>query len=140
MPARFEAGTHNFPGIASLWAGIRFINTVGLGEIERSGKELTNQFIRDLKGTRGITIYNENPDLPVVSFNIAGIDHEEAGFILSRAYNIITRTGLHCAPLVHNRIDGGKGCVRVSFSYFTTPVQIKTATAAIREVAESADR
>jgi cysteine desulfurase family protein len=139
MPMRFEAGTQNYPGIASLYAGIRFINTVGPGEIERTGKDLTNLFIQELKRTPGITIYNENPDLPVVSFDIAGIDNHEVGFILARAYNIITRTGLHCAPLVHDRIDGGKGCVRASFSYFTTREQIKTAAAAIREVAESAD-
>lgn len=139
MPMRFEAGTHNFPGIASLYAGIRFINTVGLGEIERTGADLTNRFIQELKRTQGITVYNENPDLPVVSFDIAGIDNHEVGFILARAYNIIMRTGLHCAPLIHERIDGGKGCVRASFSYFTTREEIETAAAAIREVAESAD-
>lgn len=138
MPMRFEAGTPNYPGIASLYAGIRFIRTVGSGEIERAGKDLTNLFIRELKRTPGITIYNENPDLPVVSFDITGIDNHEVGFILARAYNIITRTGLHCAPLVHERIDGGKGCIRASFSYFTTREQIETAAAVIREVAESA--
>jgi cysteine desulfurase family protein len=140
MPMRFEAGTHNYPGIASLYAGIRFINSVGLGEIKRTGTDLTNRFIRELKRIPGIIIYNENPDLPVVSFDIAGIDNHEVGFILARAYNVITRTGLHCAPLVHERIDGGKGCVRASFSYFTTKEQIETAAAAIREVADSADR
>jgi cysteine desulfurase family protein len=140
MPERFETGTHNYPGIAALFAGVRFINTVGISEIERTGADLTDRFIRDLKRIPNITIYNENPDLPVVSFDIAGIDNQEVGFILARAYNIIMRTGLHCAPLVHKRIDGGKGCVRASFSYFTTRDQIETAAAAIREVAGSANR
>jgi cysteine desulfurase family protein len=140
MPERFETGTHNYPGIASLYAGIRFINTVGISEIERTGTDLTDRFIRELKRTKGIILYNEKPGLPVVSFDIAGIDSQDVGFILARAYNIIMRTGLHCAPLVHKRIDGGKGCVRASFSYFTTREEIETAAAAIREVAESADR
>ena len=139
MPERFETGTHNYPGIASLYAGIRFINTVGISEIGRTGKDLTDHFIRELKRTKGITIYNENPGLPVVSFDIAGIDNQEVGFILARAYNIIMRTGLHCAPLVHKRIDGKKGCVRASFSHFTTREEIERAAAAIREVAGSAD-
>ncbi len=139
MPMRFESGTPNYPGIASLYAGIRFINTVGLGEIERTGYDLTNRFIRELKRTKSITIYNEHPDLPVVSFDIAGIDNHEAGYILARAYNVIMRTGLHCAPLVHERIDGGKGCIRASFSWFSTRADVTTAAAAIREVAESAD-
>ena len=58
----------------------------------------------------------------------------------AKAYNIITRTGLHCAPLVHDRIDGGKGCVRVSFSHLTTREECMLAAGAMREVAESADR
>ncbi len=139
MPMRFEAGTHNYPGIASLCAGIRFITSTGQETIENKNTDLTRWFIRELKDIPGITLYNENPDLPVVSFDIAGIDNHEAGFILARAYNVITRTGLHCAPLVHERIDGGKGCIRASFSYFNTRDECRAANEAIREVAESAD-
>jgi cysteine desulfurase family protein len=139
MPMRFEAGTHNYPGIASLYAGIRFITSTGLEPIGKKNTDLTRCFIRDLKDIQGITMYNENPDLPVVSFNIAGIDNHEAGFILARAYNVITRTGLHCAPLVHECIDGGKGCVRAGFSYFNTRDECRAAAEAVREVAESAD-
>ncbi len=139
MPVRFEAGTHNYPGIASLYAGIQFIASTGLEAIERKNTDLTRSFIRELKTIQGVTIYNEHPDLPVVSFDIAGIDNHEAGFILARAYNIITRTGLHCAPLVHERIDGGNGCIRASFWYFNTRDECTAAAEAIREVAESAD-
>ncbi|MGB7789215.1 MAG: aminotransferase class V-fold PLP-dependent enzyme [Methanoregula sp.] len=139
MPERFEAGTPNYPGIASLCGGIGFIVSTGLDELERKNRDLTRFFIRELKNVPGVTIYNENPGLPVVSFNIAGIDNQDAGFILARAYNVITRTGLHCAPLVHERIDGGKGCIRASFSYFTTRDECLVAADAIREVAESAD-
>lgn len=140
MPMRFEAGTHNYPGIASLYAGIRFITRTGQDTIEKKTMDLTRTFIRELKLIPGITIYNENPDLPVVSFDIAGIENHEAGFILARAYNIIMRTGLHCAPLVHEQIDEGKGCVRASFSYFNSVEECRVAAEAIREVAESADR
>jgi cysteine desulfurase family protein len=139
MPMRFEAGTHNYPGIASLYAGIRFITSTGQRAIEKKNTDLTRCFIRELKDILGITIYNKNPDLPVVSFAIAGIDNHEAGFILARAYNVITRTGLHCAPLVHERIDGGKGCIRASFSYFNTPDECSAAAEAVRQVAENAD-
>ena len=139
MPMRFEAGTPNYPGIASLYAGIRFITSTGIDTIEKHTKDLTQRFIRDLKDIPGIVLYNENPDLPVVSFNIAGMDNHEVGFILARAYTIITRTGLHCAPLVHERIDSGKGCIRVSFSYFNTLDECQAAAEAVREVAGSAD-
>jgi cysteine desulfurase family protein len=139
MPMRFEAGTHNYPGIASVYAGIQFITSTGQEAIERKNTDLARCFIRELNDIKGLTIYTKKPDLPVVSFNIDGIDNHEAGFILARAYNVIMRTGLHCAPLVHERIDGGKGCIRASFSYFNTLDECRTAAAAISEVAESAD-
>ena len=138
MPMRFETGTPNYPGIASLLAGVRYITNTGLGEIGRFGKELSGHFIRELERVPGITIYNDNPDLPVVSFNISGITNDEAGFILARAYGVITRTGLHCAPLVHEHIDGGSGCIRVSFSHLNTIDECRRAADAVREVAQGA--
>jgi cysteine desulfurase / selenocysteine lyase len=139
MPQKFEAGTPNYPGIASLLAGIRYIEHEGQDTITNKCRDLTALFISELRKCPDITLYTPAPDLPVVSFNIGGLDNDEAGFILAKAYNIITRTGLHCAPLVHERIDEGKGCIRTSFSYFNTREQIETAAATIREVAGSAD-
>jgi selenocysteine lyase/cysteine desulfurase len=139
MPQKFEAGTPNYPGIASLLAGIRYIEHQGQDAVTSKCRGLTALFTSELRKDPGITLYTPAPDLPVVSFNIGGLENDEAGFILAGAYNIITRTGLHCAPLVHDRIDGGKGSVRVSLSHLTTPEECRTAAAAIREVAESAD-
>src|SRR5208283_2060846 len=139
MPERFEAGTPNYPGIASLYAGLRFINKTGIDAIGAHDRKLTHLFTRELVGHRNIRLYSPDPDLPVISFNIAGIPPDDAGYILSRAYRIITRTGLHCAPLVHERIDKGIGCIRVSPGYFTTMNECRKAIAAICEVADSAD-
>ncbi|WP_424733348.1 aminotransferase class V-fold PLP-dependent enzyme [Methanoregula sp.] len=140
MPQKFEAGTPNYPGIASLLAGIRFIEHRGQDAITNKCRGLTVLFTSELKKSPEISLYTPAPDLPVISFNIGGLGNDEAGYILAKAYNIITRTGLHCAPLVHDRIDGGKGCVRVSFSHFTTPAECRTAAEAVREVAEGAGR
>ncbi len=139
MPQKFEAGTPNYPGIASLLAGIRFINQEGLGAIMKKSRDLTGLFTRELKKDPRITLYAPSPDLPVISFNIRNLDNDEVGYILAKAYKIITRTGLHCAPIVHDRIDGGKGCVRVSHSHLNTREECQIAADAIREVAEGAD-
>lgn len=140
MPQKFEAGTPDYPGIAALLAGIRFIEREGQDKVSRKGRDLTSLFIREIARDPGIDLYTPAPDLPLVSFNFRELGNDEAGYILRKAYNIITRTGLHCAPLVHDRIDGGKGSVRVSFSHLTTREECMLAAGAIREVAESADR
>jgi cysteine desulfurase family protein len=140
MPQKFEAGTPNYSGIASLLAGIRYIEHQGQDAITNKCRGLSALFIRELKKGPDLLLYTPSPDLPVVSFNIRDLDNDEAGYILAKAYGIITRTGLHCAPLVHKQIDGGKGCVRVSLSHLNTTEECLVAADAIREVAESADR
>ena len=139
MPQKFEAGTPNYPGIASLLAGIRYIERQGQDAITHKCRGLTALIIREFNKDPNITLYTPAPDLPVVSFNIRNLENDEVGYILAKAYNIITRTGLQCAPLVHDQIDGGKGCIRMSCSYLNTPEECRQAADAVREVANSAD-
>lgn len=139
MPERFEAGTPNYPGLAALAAGVKFIAGRGVTSIGEKARAQTSVLIRELGKEANITLYNEHPGLPIVAFNIAGMDNDDIGFILARAYGIIARTGLHCAPLVHKAIDGGEGCVRLSLSWFTTDEECQVAAEAVREIAQNAD-
>lgn len=139
MPERFEIGTHNYPCLAALTAGVKFIEERGITSIAKKADEQTSFLIRELKKEGTITIYNDHPDLPIVAFNIQGLQNDDVGFMLARAYGIIARTGLHCAPLVHKAIDGGEGCVRLSLSWFTTDEECRIAANAIREIAGNAD-
>jgi len=67
MPWRFEAGTHNYPGIASLHAGIRYIEERGLSRIGRETMDMTRYFIAELKFEPNIILYHCHPDLPVIA-------------------------------------------------------------------------
>ena len=140
MPQKFEAGTPNYPGIASLCAGIQFIGHEGLDAIKKKSRELTESVhtgaakrTRRSCSTRRHPIFRSYRSISGTSKTMRAV----TSFL--KAYNIIIRTGLHCAPLVHGRIDGGKGCVRVSFSHLTTPEECRLAADAVREVAEDAD-
>jgi cysteine desulfurase/selenocysteine lyase len=139
MPERFEAGTHNYPGLAALAAGVDLIMSTGLATIAAKAERQTAFLIGELKKEPNITLYHEHPDLPIIAFNIQGLQNDDVGFMLARAYGIIARTGLHCAPLVHRAIDGGKGCVRLSLSWFTTDEACQIAAEAVREIAGNAD-
>jgi cysteine desulfurase family protein len=138
MPERFEAGTHNYPGIASLGAGIRFLQERGIGNVQRETMEMTRYLIRKLEETGSITIDNVNPDLPVISLTVRGMEPDKVGFILARIYGIIARTGLHCAPLIHRRINGGRGSVRLSLSCMNTMEECGQVADALAEVARGA--
>lgn len=139
MPEKFEIGTHNYPGLAALVAGIGFVCSAGTDAIAEKGERQTAYIISELKKEPNVVIYNETPDLPIVAFNITGMENDDVGFILARAYGVISRTGLHCAPLVHEALTNGKGCVRISLSWFTTDEECRVAANAIREVAQHAN-
>jgi len=139
MPERFESGTHNYPGLAALAAGAEYIAGIGVETIAEKAERQTAFIIGELKEEPNVTVYNESPSLPIVSFNVRGMENDDVGFILARAYGIVGRTGLHCAPLAHRAIDGGRGSVRLSLSWFTTDEECRVAARAIREIAQHAD-
>jgi selenocysteine lyase/cysteine desulfurase len=53
-------------------------------------------------------------------------------------FNIASRAGLHCAPLVHEQLGtaGIDGAVRFGIGPFNTEEHIETAIQAVREIAE----
>jgi cysteine desulfurase/selenocysteine lyase len=138
MPLKFETGTPNYPGIISLYAGLGFIEVIGIAGIEEKLHDMTGYLVSGLRDIPGLTLHNPSPELPVISFALDGIECDDVGLILAKAYHIIVRTGLHCAPLVHEAIDGGCGSVRISLSYLNTMEECGLAIDAIWEVAESA--
>ncbi|MGE5405068.1 MAG: aminotransferase class V-fold PLP-dependent enzyme [Candidatus Saccharibacteria bacterium] len=139
MPDRLEAGTQNAPGIAGLLAGIDFIKLEGLDTI-RTHEEITTGMLMDgLKDIKGIEIYGPNnakDRTAVVSFNIQGMDCGETSTRLDYEFNIISRSGLHCAPLAHQTMGTlQRGACRLSPGYFTTEEDVDKVIRAVHQVA-----
>jgi len=88
----------------------------------------------------GITTYCANSMVnhnPVLSLNINGFESGDVGIMLDVDYNIACRTGLQCAPKVHEGIGTDKihGTVRLSIGAFNTEEEIDTALDALKEIA-----
>jgi len=83
----------------------------------------------------------DSPDghLPVLSVNVKGFEAGNTGTLLDVDHNIATRTGLHCAPLVHEQMGTAeiKGTVRFSIGVFNTPEHIDAAIEGMRDIASS---
>ncbi|MGL4392849.1 MAG: aminotransferase class V-fold PLP-dependent enzyme [Fusobacteriaceae bacterium] len=136
MPELLEAGTLNTPGIISLDAGISFINSVGLDKIYAHEKNLKEKFLNGIKNLplKIYSSYGEH-DGAVVSINILGIPSSDLSSILDEEYNIMTRSGLHCSPLIHEFLGTeDDGAVRFSFGYFNTEEEINYAIESIKKI------
>jgi selenocysteine lyase/cysteine desulfurase len=68
----------------------------------------------------------------VVSITAVDRDNAEIAFELERDWNIMTRVGLHCAPIAHQSLGTfPQGTVRFSFGATNTEEEIDTALEAL---------
>jgi cysteine desulfurase family protein len=139
-PYRLEAGTLNLLGIAGLNAGVKWLLEKGIDAIHQQEIALWDKLRFALQKIDGVITYcvtdskNQNP---VLSFNIQGLEAADVGMMLDVDYNIACRTGLQCAPKVHEQL-GTKdihGTVRLSIGAFNTEDDIDATVAAIKDIA-----
>jgi cysteine desulfurase family protein len=141
-PWHMEFGTVNLMGVAGLLAAQRWIATRGGVEAIFHQEMRHATRLRDgLAGMDGITLYCADmarDHLPVFVFNVDGLPADQAGTFLDVEHDIISRTGLHCAPEVHEGIGTFEdhGTVRFSPGVFTTDDDIERAISAVAEIAE----
>lgn len=139
MPDKYESGTQNAVGIAGLGAGIRFILDRGIDAVRKKEASLTALFIEGAASMPGVTVYgckDAMDRMPIVSFNVDGIDPAQVSLEMDERFGIMSRPGLHCAPVAHRTIGTfPAGAVRFSFGYFNTGEQVHAALNALAEIA-----
>ena len=132
LPERYEAGTLSTPAIASLGAGIKFINEVGIDRIERRLHALTETLHGELMSVQWLDIYGIGNG--IASFNLRDLPSSYVASELDK-YGIATRSGFHCAPLIHQRLGTvTRGAVRASLSYFNTEDDIYHLIKALKNI------
>ena len=129
MPTALEAGTLNGHGIAGLRAALLYIKEEGMETIRRREQKLMELFYEQVKEIPHIRIYgdfSQKERAAIVSLNLGQEDSGEVSDYLSEEYEIDTRSGGHCAPLMHGALGTvDQGAVRFSFSHFNTEEQVE---------------
>jgi cysteine desulfurase family protein len=143
-PWRMEYGTPNMVGVASLWAAQDWIEQRGgIEEIYHHEMNLCQRLVRGFRQIDGVITYcceNLENHLATLTVNVDGLEAGDVGIMLDVDHNIATRTGLHCAPLVHRQlgIESIHGGVRFSIGPFNTEEHIDAAIAAMDDISDRA--
>ena len=140
MPTALEAGTLNGHGIAGLHAALGYLEEEGIDNIRAREQELMWKFYEAVKEIPNVKVYGDFSSknrCAVVTLNIGDYDSSEVSDALLMDYNISTRPGGHCAPLMHEALGTvDQGAVRFSFSHYNTDEDVETAIRAIRELSQ----
>ena len=140
MPTRLEAGTLNGHGLAGLDAAIDYINEFGMQAIHDKEMSLMWRFYNGVKDIEGVKIYGDfdvKDRCPIVSINLSDYESGAVSDELANRFEIATRPGGHCAPLMHKALGTvDQGAVRFSFSHFNTEEEVDTAINAVRTLIE----
>jgi len=138
LPDKYESGTMNLPGIIGLHAALSYIEEIGLAKIHAKKMELTRYFLERVKEFPGIRIAGKTEvgdRVAVVSLDFVNADNAMMAFELEQEYGIMTRVGLHCAPLAHQTLGTyPQGTVRFAFSAANTMEEIDRCVEGFREL------
>ncbi len=159
-PYHLEAGTVALPGIAGLNAAQKWFASLGreqagdtdgtlshtqacqaalnhIFDLERRHVDRLASAFRDIDGIKVYGPAGNRPRVATLSINVGDLPADQTGAMLDADYHVCVRTGLHCAPLVHEdeKTIGQNGAVRVSPGYFTDDDDIEQAITAVTEIA-----
>lgn len=139
-PDKFEPGSHNGPGIAGLLASVQWILSRSVEALRAHERELMGRMMAGLEGIAGLEWFGPREierRVGVFSLRIDGMDPDELSLALEQQFGILTRSGLHCAPLAHQAIGTQHrgGATRLSLGAFHTPGDIDAVCGALRELA-----
>lgn len=138
LPDKYESGTMNLPGIIGLHAALSYIEETGIKTIHRKKLELTQYFLENLKEFSNIRIVGKEgmkDRVAVVSLDFVQEDNAVIAFELEQNYGIMTRVGLHCAPIAHRTLHTyPQGTVRFAFSASNTRDEIDQCIEGFREI------
>jgi len=141
MPHRFESGNLNLPGIAGLNAAVEWIQTQSVSAIHSSIRQHSLRLMQGLLDIPQVRVLSpiSGCETGIVSFELINQDCREMAMILDQSFDIQCRAGLHCAPLVHERLGtlARGGTLRFSPGSFTRAEDIDTALRAVAEVASA---
>lgn len=128
LPDKYESGTLNLPGIIGLHVALTYLKQVGLESIHERKMELTTYFLEGLRRFQNIRVVGRqeaSDRVAVISLDFQNADNAIVAFELESEHGIMTRVGLHCAPLAHKSLGTyPQGTVRIAFSASNTIEEI----------------
>ncbi len=142
MPDKYESGSHNAIGLIGLAEGVMYVLDQTPEALLAHQMDLVRVFIDGVANIDGLTYFGPQGvrhRIGVFSVRVEGYSPHELSSVLETHYGVLTRSGIHCAPLAHQAMGTAQtgGTTRLSFGPFLSKQDVKFATDALAEIAMS---
>jgi cysteine desulfurase/selenocysteine lyase len=142
LPDKFEPGSHNAIGIIGLSEGVKWVAEQTVEALAGQDRQLLATFLEGIDNVDGLSYFGPRgvkDRIGLFSVTIDGFEPQELSAILESQFGILTRSGIHCAPLAHAAIGTAArgGTTRFSFGPFLSLPDVQYATDALAEIAMS---
>jgi len=137
LPWRFESGTPPIIESIGLMEAIRYLERIGMDNVEQHEKKLTAYALKRLEelgdGIKILGPRDASIKLGIVAFNVRNVDPSMVGLWLDQ-HGIAVRTGLHCAHILHDKLGAPNGSVRVSFYIYNCLEDVDKLESSVEEL------
>lgn len=136
-----ESGNLNVPAIASLHAGLTWLVEHRDTSITRALQTWTVELVEEIARHPSLRYHGprsiETNRVPVISLSSPNLDCHEMAMLLDSELGIETRSGFHCAALIHSHLgtESGGGTLRLSLGHMSTAGDVQAALDGIRLLA-----
>lgn len=135
-PWKFEAGTPNICGAIGLSEAVKYLQAVGMNNVQSHEKELTRHAFERMHECNKITIHGTS-DLSkrcgIISFSVEGLSSHDVALICDN-YGIMIRSGYHCAQPLHQEVLKLHSSARASFYIYNTPEEVDRFVEVLKEI------
>ena len=123
VPEKYEAGTMPTAEVVAFNESIKFIQSIGIENIMKHEKEITDYALEKLKTINSVNIIGNPKDKAgVISFTLKGIHPHDISTIVDEE-GVAIRAGHHCCQILHEKL-GLAATARASIGIYNTKEDI----------------
>lgn len=138
LPWKFEAGTPNVGGAVGLAAAVKYLQRIGMENVEEHERTLTEYALPLMeKCCQKLEVYGPrgaSRRCGIVPFGVKGLSSHDVALFLD-SYGIMVRSGFHCAQPLHEFLKLSSSA-RASFYIYNTKEEVDAFTEVLKEIGE----
>ena len=134
-PWKFEAGTPNICGAIALAEAVKYLEKIGMDQVQGHECYLTNYAIKRMQEWPKITLHGPTDTAlkcGIIPFSVQGLSSHDVALFCDN-YGIMIRSGYHCAQPLHE-VFKLQSSARASFYIYNTREEIDRFIEALKEI------